>query len=73
LLEGTNTRGECGSGCLHGFSTFDFGDEGGADYGGVRETTEDGNVAGEGDAEAYGDGELRDGASTANERGEIVR
>src|SRR5260370_25710911 len=49
-----------------------LGDKGGADYGGVGKAGENGDVAGERDAEAYGDGELRNGAGAAEECGEIV-
>jgi hypothetical protein len=72
LLEGANAGGEGGAGSFYGFRVFDFGDEGGAYYRGVGEAAEDRDVAGEGDAEAYRDGKLRDGAGAANERGEIV-
>src|SRR5712664_4483298 len=72
LLEGADSGGEGGAGGFYGFCVFNFRDEGGTDYGGVGEAAEDGNVAGEGDAETYRDGELRDGAGAANECGEIV-
>src|SRR6266481_1441924 len=39
---------------------------------GIGEAPENGNVAGKRDAEADGDGELRDAAGAADERGEIV-
>jgi len=57
---------EGGAGGFHGFCVFDFGDERGADYGGVGQAAEDGNVAGEGDAKTYRDGKLGDGASAAD-------
>src|SRR6266436_5778613 len=60
-----------GSG-IHGLRLFNFGDKSGADDGGVGEAPENGNVAGKRDAEADGDGELRDAAGTAVKRGEIV-
>ena len=66
MLEGADAGGEGGAGGFYGFCVFNFGDERGADYGGIGETTEDGDVAREGDAEAYGDGELRDGAGAAD-------
>src|SRR5260370_1050484 len=45
---------------------------GGADGGGIGETAEDGDVTGERDAEADGNGELRDAAGAAQERGQII-
>jgi hypothetical protein len=73
LLQGADTGGEGGAGGVDRFCVFYFGDEGGADYGGVGEATQDGDVARERDAETYRDGELRHGAGTTEERGEIVR
>src|SRR6266704_6505201 len=51
---------------------FNFGHEGGADDGGIRKAAKNGNMAGERDAEADGDGELGDAAGAAQERGQIV-
>src|SRR6266568_3944285 len=79
FLERAETRSKSGSGGVNGgrcriwhSGFFNFGHEGRADDGGVGEAAEDGDVAGERDAEADGNGELRDAAGPAQERGQIV-
>src|SRR5216683_799915 len=79
FLERAETVGKSGSGGVNGGSCriwhsrfFNFGHEGRADDGGIREAAEDGDVAGERDAEADGNGELRDAAGPAQKRGQIV-
>jgi len=47
FLEGANFCGEGGSGGINGMRFFDFGDEGGADDGGVGEAAEKGDVSGQ--------------------------
>src|SRR6266568_8267559 len=79
FLERAETRSKSGSGGVNGGrcriwhrSFFNFRHEGGADDGGVGEAAENGDVAGEREAEADGNGEFRDGAGPAQERGQIV-
>ena len=57
---------------MRGGGLLDCGDEGGADDGGVGEAAENGDVAGEGYAEAYGDGKLREGTGAAHERMRVL-
>src|SRR6266704_6261602 len=79
FLERAETRSKSGSGGVNGrrcriwhSGFFNFGHEGRADDGGIGEAAEDGDVAGERDAEADGNGELCDAAGAAQERGQIV-
>src|SRR5260370_38080178 len=79
FLERAETRSKSGSGGVNGGSCriwhsrfFNFGHEGRADDGGIGETAEDGDVAGGREAEAGGNGELREAAGAAQRRGEIV-
>ena len=55
-----------------GGGVFDFGDERRANDSGIGKAAENGDVAGEGDAEADGDGKLRDFAGATQKRWEIV-
>src|SRR3984893_10393468 len=72
FFECTDAIAERSSSGVHGLRLFNFGDERGADDGRVGQAPENGNVAGKRDAEANRDGELRDAAGAADERGEIV-
>src|SRR5437870_13539590 len=79
FLERAETVGKSGSGGVNGGRCriwhrgfFNFGHEGRADDGGVGEAAEDGNMAGERDAEADGNGNLRGAAGAAQKRGQIV-
>src|SRR5260370_1027577 len=79
FLERAERRSKSGSGGVNGGSCriwksrfFNFGHEGRADDGGIGETAEDGDVTGERDDEADGNGELRDAAGAAEEGGQIV-
>src|SRR6266478_6833237 len=79
FLERAETRSKSGSGGVNGGRCriwhsrfFNFGHERRADDGGVREAAENGNMAGERDAEADSNGELRDPAGAAQKRGQIV-
>lgn len=73
LLEGADALAKGRGGGFDGWRFFNFGDKCGADDGGISEATENGNVAGKRDAEADGDGKLRDAAGSPEESGEIVR
>ena len=70
---GGGIQNRCGRSGGVGGGDFDFGDEGGADDGGVGEAAEHGDVGGQRDAEADRDGESRDAARATEEGGEIVR
>src|SRR5713226_9681338 len=62
-----------GNGCgSDGWRFFNFGDEGGADDGGIGEAAENGDMAGKRNAEADGDGKLRDAAGPPEEGGQII-
>ena len=73
LLEGPDALAESVCGSFDGGSFFNFGDESGADDGGVGKAAENGHMARKRDAEAHGDGKWRDAASPPEEGGEIVR
>src|SRR6202030_4069344 len=72
ILERANAFRKRSGSTIHRLRFFNLGDERGADYGRVGQAPENGNVAGKRDAEANGDGELRDAAGAADERWEIV-
>ena len=62
FFESADFCGECGGGRMDGgegragfCGIFDFGDEGGADDGGVSEAPKNGDMAGKRNAEADGD------------------
>jgi len=72
-------RRKCGGGCFDRSAggifcggVFDFRNESRADYRCVSQPAQDRHVARERDAEAYGNGELRERACAANKRREIV-
>src|SRR5712692_8257515 len=63
-----------GNGCgSDGWRFFNFGDEGGADDGGIGEAAENGDMAGKRNAEAHSNRKLRDAASPPQKSGKIVR
>src|SRR6267143_459875 len=72
LLERAEAIAEGRGGGIDGLSLFNFGDERGADDGGVGEAAKNRNVAGKRDYKTNGDGELRNAAGAADERGEII-
>ena len=72
LLEGADAVAEGSGGGFDGWRFFNFGYEGGADDGGVGKATQNGNMAGKRDAEADGNGKLRDAAGPPQESREIV-
>lgn len=63
---------DCTGGVVARGGLLNFGYERGADDGGVGEATEDGDVAGQRNAEADSDGKLRDAAGAAEKGGKIV-
>ena len=60
FFEFQDTFAQRGGGGIGGGCVFDFGDQRGADYGSVSQATENADVAGERDAEANGDGKIRE-------------
>ena len=72
MLERADAIAEDNRGGIDGLSFFNLGDERGADDGGVGEAAKNGNVAGQRDAKANGDGELRDAAGAAKVDSEFV-
>src|SRR6267378_1249768 len=72
LLERAEAIAEGRGGGIDGLSLFNFGDERGADDGGVGEAAKNRNVAGKRDSKTNSDGELRNAAGAADERGEII-
>src|SRR5258708_11695684 len=72
LLERADAIAEGRRGGVKGLRLFNFGDEVGADDGGVGKAAENGNMARKRDPEADRDGKLRDAAGAAQERGQIV-
>ena len=62
-------RGVIDSGGIGRCSVFDFGDQRGADHGGVGESAKNGNVSWERNAESHSDGKLRHRACAAQQCG----
>src|SRR5260370_10013616 len=71
FLERAHTFRKRRGGCINGPRLFDLRNENGADNGGVGEAAKNGNVAGKRDAEADGNGKLRDAARPPEEGREI--
>src|SRR5260370_15959495 len=62
-----------GNGCgSDGWRFFNFGDEGGADDGGIGEAAENGDMAGKRNAKADGNRKVRDAAGPPEEGGQII-
>jgi len=73
FLERTDAIAEGQRGGIDGWCLLNFGDEGGADDGGVGQPPKNGNMARQRNPEADGNGKPRDGAGPPKEGGEIVR
>jgi len=73
FFEHADAIAECRGSSFYRRSSFDFGNQRGADYRGIRKTAQYGNVARKRDPEADGNGQFREMADAAQQAGKIVR